>query len=40
MTIQQIKYFLELAKELHFWNTAEKVFISQSSLSKIGRAHV
>ncbi|MCF8714285.1 LysR family transcriptional regulator [Joostella atrarenae] len=34
MTIQQIKYFLELAKELHFWNTAEKVFISQSSLSR------
>ncbi|MCQ0113001.1 transcriptional regulator, LysR family [Zhouia amylolytica] len=34
MTIQQIKYFLALAKELHFWNTAEKVFISQSSLSR------
>lgn len=34
MTIQQIKYFLELAKELHFWKTAEKVFISQSSLSR------
>ncbi|NIK92854.1 LysR family transcriptional regulator [Mangrovimonas sp. CR14] len=34
MTIQQIKYFLVLAKELHFWNTAEKVFISQSSLSR------
>lgn len=34
MTIQQIKYFLELAKELHFWKTAEKIFISQSSLSR------
>lgn len=34
MTVQQIKYFLVLAKELHFWNTAEKVFISQSSLSR------
>ncbi|MBF4986007.1 LysR family transcriptional regulator [Nonlabens mediterrranea] len=34
MTIQQIRYFLVLAKELHFWNTAEKVFISQSSLSR------
>ncbi|MDQ7916884.1 LysR substrate-binding domain-containing protein [Mesonia sp. MT50] len=34
MTIQQIKYFLILAKELHFWKTAEKVFISQSSLSR------
>ncbi|TRZ43523.1 LysR family transcriptional regulator [Robertkochia solimangrovi] len=34
MTIQQIKYFLALAKELHFWNTAEKMFISQSSLSR------
>ncbi|MDG4715533.1 LysR substrate-binding domain-containing protein [Winogradskyella marincola] len=34
MTIQQIKYFLVLAKELHFWNTSEKVYISQSSLSR------
>ncbi|ADV49856.1 LysR family transcriptional regulator [Cellulophaga sp. E16_2] len=34
MTIQQIKYFLELSSELHFWKTAEKVFISQSSLSR------
>lgn len=34
MTIQQIKYFLILAKELHFWKTAEKVYISQSSLSR------
>lgn len=34
MTIQQIRYFLVLAEELHFWNTSEKVFISQSSLSR------
>ncbi|WP_165730156.1 LysR substrate-binding domain-containing protein [Polaribacter sp. 20A6] len=34
MTIQQIKYFLTLASELHFWKTAEKVYISQSSLSR------
>ncbi len=34
MTIQQIKYFLSLANELHFWKTAEKVFISQSTLSR------
>tara|TARA_R110001606_G_scaffold166035_1_gene310496 strand:- start:341 stop:1213 length:873 start_codon:yes stop_codon:yes gene_type:complete len=34
MTIQQIKYFLALANELHFWKTSEKVFISQSSLTR------
>lgn len=34
MTIQQIKYFLTLANELHFWRSAEKLFISQSSLSR------
>ncbi|MCL5246920.1 LysR substrate-binding domain-containing protein [Cellulophaga sp. 20_2_10] len=34
MTIQQIKYFLALSNELHFWRTAEKVFISQSALSR------
>jgi len=34
MTIQQIKYFLTLANELHFWKTSEKMFISQSSLSR------
>lgn len=38
MTTQQIKYFLTLASELHFWNTAEKVYISQSSLSRQIRA--
>jgi len=34
MRIEQIKYFLALANELHFWKTSEKVFISQSSLSR------
>lgn len=34
MTIQQIRFFLTLAEELHFWKTAEKVHISQSSLSR------
>ncbi|RNI22062.1 LysR family transcriptional regulator [Rufibacter latericius] len=34
MDIQQIKYFLALAQELHFWNTAEKMFITQSALSR------
>jgi DNA-binding transcriptional LysR family regulator len=34
MTIQQIRYFLVLAQELHFWRTSEKVYISQSSLSR------
>ncbi|WP_026449940.1 LysR family transcriptional regulator [Aequorivita capsosiphonis] len=34
MTTQQIRYFLVLAEELHFWKTSEKVFISQSSLSR------
>ena len=34
MDLQQIKYFLALADELHFWNTAEKMFITQSALSR------
>ncbi|MDX1445767.1 LysR substrate-binding domain-containing protein [Lishizhenia sp.] len=34
MDIQQIRYFLILAKELHFWRTSEKVYITQSSLSR------
>ncbi|TDQ23986.1 LysR family transcriptional regulator [Tenacibaculum caenipelagi] len=34
MTFQQIRYFLVLAEELHFWKTAEKVYTSQSSLSR------
>lgn len=34
MDIEQIRYFLALAKELHFWNAAEKLFITQSALSR------
>lgn len=34
MNLQQIQYFLALAKELHFWKTSEKVFITQSALSR------
>jgi len=34
MTIQQLRYFLVLARELHFWNTAEKMYLSQSTLSR------
>ncbi|RAJ06489.1 DNA-binding transcriptional LysR family regulator [Chitinophaga skermanii] len=34
MDLQQIKYFLALAKELHFWHTAEKMNITQSALSR------
>lgn len=34
MDIQQIKYFLTLAEELRFWNTSEKVGITQSALSR------
>lgn len=34
MNVLQIKYFLILASELHFWRTAEKIFISQSTLSR------
>lgn len=34
MNILHIRYFLVLAKELHFWNTSEKLHISQSSLSR------
>lgn len=34
MDLQQLKYFLELADELHFWKTSEKVFITQSALSR------
>jgi DNA-binding transcriptional LysR family regulator len=32
--LQQIKYFLVLAEELHFWNSAEKLFLTQSALSR------
>ncbi len=34
MTIQQMRFFLVLAEELHFWKTSEKMYISQSSLSR------
>lgn len=34
MNIQQIKYFLALANELHFWNTATKMNITQSALTR------
>ena len=34
MDLQQIRYFLGLAKELHFWKTAEKMFVTQSALSR------
>lgn len=34
MRIQQIRYFLTLAEELHFWKTAEKLYTSQSTLSR------
>lgn len=34
MDIQQIKYFLALAQELHFWKTAGKMNITQSALSR------
>jgi DNA-binding transcriptional LysR family regulator len=34
MDLLQISYFLELSRELHFWNTSEKVSITQSALSR------
>jgi DNA-binding transcriptional LysR family regulator len=34
MHLQQIQYFLTLADELHFWKTSEKIFITQSALSR------
>jgi len=34
MDLQQIKYFLVLARELHFWNAAAKANITQSALSR------
>jgi LysR family transcriptional regulator, transcription activator of glutamate synthase operon len=34
MDIQQIKYFLALSEELHFWNTAAKINITQSALTR------
>lgn len=34
MDIQQIRYFLGLADELHFWKSAEKMNLTQSALSR------
>lgn len=34
MDLHQFKYFLALSKELHFWNTASKMHITQSALSR------
>ncbi|HKX82971.1 MAG TPA: LysR family transcriptional regulator, partial [Pyrinomonadaceae bacterium] len=34
MNLHQIQYFLALSDELHFWRTSEKVFITQSALSR------
>lgn len=34
MNFQQLQYFLALADELHFWRTSEKMFITQSALSR------
>jgi len=34
MDLHSLKYFLALAEELHFWNTASKMNITQSALSR------
>lgn len=34
MDLQQLKHFIALAKELHFWNTSAKMNITQSALSR------
>ena len=34
MNLQQLQYFLVLADELHFWRSSEKMFITQSALSR------
>jgi DNA-binding transcriptional LysR family regulator len=34
MELRQIHFFLELARELHFGNTSEKMFVTQSALSR------
>lgn len=34
MNIQQIKYFLALSRELHYWKTAAKMNITQSALTR------
>ena len=34
MELQQIKYFLALSEELHFWKTSQRMFITHSALSR------
>ncbi|WAC13170.1 LysR family transcriptional regulator [Dyadobacter pollutisoli] len=34
MTIQQIAYFIALAKQLHYWNTSYQLNITQSTLTR------
>ena len=34
MTIEQIKYFLELSRTLNFTSAAERMFVSQPAFSK------
>jgi DNA-binding transcriptional LysR family regulator len=34
MELRQIRFFLELSDELHFGNTSEKLFVTQSALSR------
>lgn len=34
MDLQQIRYFLALSRELHYWNTAAKMNITQSALTR------
>ncbi|RFZ94918.1 LysR family transcriptional regulator [Mucilaginibacter conchicola] len=34
MDLQQIRYFLALSRELHYWNTAGKMNITQSALTR------
>lgn len=34
MNLEQIRYFLALSQELHFWNTAGKMNITQSALTR------
>lgn len=34
MELQQIRYFLALSQELHFWKTSQRMFITQSALSR------
>lgn len=38
MTLNQLKYYVEIVKESSFTKAAEKLFVSQSTLSKSVRA--